>query len=375
LARLPIPAGADDVTPEWLTAALNETGALRGGRVAELEWERVGMEYGFTGVVVRLLLRYEHPARGAPRSLIAKLPMSETGQMSGYRAVQERDPKRMQRYYERAVREVRFYREVGAAFAPRMYYANSDDASRRVVLLLQDVSGGRQGDVLRGCAVNDAAHVIEELAPFHARCWGDLAPSLEFCRSGDDLGAWQERYDHQVEPFLAQYGASLPAGVRPIISGLRSRLATVADALYSGPQSLIHADLHLDNMIFDPPGDERSVIVLDWQTASVSSPALDVAFFLSDSLTVENRRAAEQNLLDRYVTLLAAHGVRNYTVEELRTDYGRALLLRLAGTVGWLATVTGDDLTSRERALQEAALGNGRLAAALLDHDALALLG
>jgi hypothetical protein len=41
--------------------ALDETGALRGGRVAELEWERVGMEYGFTGVVVRLLLRYEHP--------------------------------------------------------------------------------------------------------------------------------------------------------------------------------------------------------------------------------------------------------------------------------------------------------------------------
>jgi hypothetical protein len=29
--------------------------------------------------------------------VIAKLPMSETGQMSGYRAVQERDPKRMQR--------------------------------------------------------------------------------------------------------------------------------------------------------------------------------------------------------------------------------------------------------------------------------------
>jgi hypothetical protein len=30
LARLPVPAGADDVTPDWLTAALNETGALRG---------------------------------------------------------------------------------------------------------------------------------------------------------------------------------------------------------------------------------------------------------------------------------------------------------------------------------------------------------
>jgi len=67
--------------------------------------------------------------------------------------------------------------------------------------------------------------------------------------------------------------------------------------------------------------------------------------------------------------------VRNYTAAELRADYGRALLLRLAATVGWLATVRGDDLTRRERALQEAALGNGRLVAALLDHDGLALIG
>jgi hypothetical protein len=375
LARLPIPAGPDDVTPEWLTVALNATGVLRSGRVTELESERVGMEYGFTGVVVRLLLRYDRATREAPKSLIVKLPMGETAQMSGYRAVQERDPKRMQRYYERAVREVRFYRDIGAAFAPKMYYADSDEANRRVVLLLEDVSGGRQGDALRGCSVNDAAHVIEELAPFHARCWGDLAATREFWRSGDDPGARQERYDQQIEPFLAQYGPSLPAAVHPIIRGLRSRLATVAEALYSGPQSLIHADLHLDNMIFHPPGDERSVIVLDWQTASAGSPASDVAFFLSDSLSVENRRAAEQTLLERYVTRLSAHGVRNYTVEELRVDYGRALLLRLAGAIGWLTTVTGGDLTARERALQEALLGNGRLAAALLDHDTLALIG
>jgi len=307
--------------------------------------------------------------------MVAKLPMAETAQMSGYRAVQERDPERVQRYYERAAREVRFYRDVGAAFAPRMYYADSDDANRRVVLLLEDVSGGRQGDVLSGCSVNDAAHLIEELAPFHARWWGDAAPSRAFPSLRQPPRARQEHYDRQVERFLAQYGAGLPAAVRQIIGGLRSRLATVAEALYGGPQSLVHADLHLDNLIFDPPDDQRSVIVLDWQTVSVGSPAADVAFFLSDALSVEDRRAVEQRVLERYITLLAAHGVRNYTAAELRADYGRALLLRLAATVGWLATVRGDDLTRRERALQEAALGNGRLVAALLDHDGLALIG
>jgi hypothetical protein len=61
-------------------------------------------------------------------------------------------------------------------------------------------------------------------------------------------------------------------------------------------------------------------------------------------------------------------------VDELRADCGRALLLRLAGTIGWLTNITGDDLTARERALQNAAITNGRLAAALLDYDTAALI-
>jgi Phosphotransferase enzyme family len=374
LARLPIPAGPDDVTPEWLTAALGEGGVLPSSRVADAKWERVGADYGFTGLVARVHLGYNGGAGEQPGSLIAKLPMAETADMSGYRAVQERDPVAMRRYYERAAREVRFYREVGAAFAPTMYYADSDDGNRRVVLLLEDLSGGRQGDGLAGCSIADAVHVMEVLAPFHARWWGERASRLNFPRARGDLRGRQERYAQQAELFLAQYGDALTAAVIEIISGLRFRLAAVAEALYSGPETLIHADLHLDNMIFDPPGDPRSVIVLDWQTVSVGPPASDLRFFLSDSLSVEDRRAAETTLFKRYATLLAANGVRNYSVEELRSDCGRALLLLLAGTIGWLMNMSGDDLTVRERALQNAAITDGRLVAALLDYNAGALI-
>ena len=374
MARLPIPAGLDDLTPEWLTAALSETDVLRSGHVAEVACERVGAEYGFTGLIGRAHLRYRNASSESPRSLIAKLPMAETVEISGYRNVQERDPTRMERYYERAAREVRFYRQAGAAFAPTMYYADSDDATRRVALLLEDVSGGRQGDVLLGCSIDDAANVIQELAPFHARWWGIRAPRNDFPGSGGDLRVRQELYEQQAESFLARYGNRLPTAVLAVIRGLRSRLASVTEALYGGPETLIHGDLHLDNVIFGPRGHERSVTVLDWQTVSVGPPASDLAYFVSDSLAVEDRRASETALLERYVTLLAAHGARNYTVDELRADCGRALLLRLAGTIGWLTNITGDDLTARERALQNAAITNGRLAAALLDYDTAALI-
>ena len=103
---------------------------------------------------------------------------------------------------------------------------------------------------------------------------------------------------------------------------------------------------------------------------------MDVALFLFTSLDAEDRRAAELELLDRYVTLLSEHGVRGYTVEDLRLECRLALLVLLAGTVGWLTTLDRNELTGRERALQDQALaGNGRLVSALVDHDVASLVG
>jgi len=115
--------------------------------------------------------------------------------------------------------------------------------------------------------------------------------------------------------------------------------------------------------------------VLDWQTVALGSPAWDVAMFLSSSLSVEDRRAAEGDLLDRYVRQLSSHGVSDYSLEELRQEYGLALLVLLAGTLHWLSAVDPAEAMGRERALQEDALAaGGRLMSAVLDHDVAALL-
>jgi Ecdysteroid kinase-like family len=371
---LRVPETPEDLTPAWLTAALAETGVLRQGSVAAAEWERVGGEYGFTGLVARAHLRYEGAEADVPHSLIAKLPMVQGNVVSGYRARQERDPALARRYYKRCVREERFYREIGATFAPALYYSAVDDVRRRVVLLLEDLTAGRQGDVLDGCSIEEAALVIEQIAPFHARWWSEHAPVHAFPRAGGDHNARQERYDRQVDLFLERYGDALPPAARSVIDRLRSRLASVLGALATGQHTLIHADLHLDNIIFDARGGDRSAVVLDWQTASVGSPAWDVALFVFGSLSIEDRRGAEKGLLARYVTLLAEHGVHDYGADDLRRDCRLALLAVLAGTVGWLTSLDRTELNDRERALQEAVLADGRLFAALLDHDVSALL-
>jgi ecdysteroid kinase len=373
--ELPIPETLEELTPEWLTAALTETGMLRRGHVTTARWERIGQQYGFTGVVGRGRLRYEDAAGNPPATLIAKLPMAKDGAVSAYRERQERDPALADRYYARCKREARFYGEIPATFAPSLYYAASDDARRRVVLLLEDVGSGRQGDVLVGCSSDDAALVIEELAPFHANWWGRRAPMRRFPRAGtDDPQTRQRRYAVQVPGFLSEYGNVVTPSVRTVVERLGSRLAVVANALDKRPHTLIHGDLHLDNMLFDARSADRSVVVLDWQTVSVGSPARDVSLFLFGSLGVEDRRASEADLFDRYVALLSAHGVRHYSADDLRLDCRLALLLLLAGTVVWLSALERGMLTAREQALQQAALADGRLVAALIDHDAAALM-
>ena len=375
---VPLPAAPDEVTPAWLTTVLRDAGLLRETEVASIAWEPIGEEQGFTGVVARFHVRYasETPRATAPPALVAKFPTAPRPTPSGYATAQARDAAAARSHYARCAREVAFYRTIapiGPALAPRLYYGAADDATGRVVLLLEDLSGARAGDVLRGCSPAEAALVLDAVAPFHAHWWGraDL-PWLP--RWAGDYHARQERYARQVDPFLERYGAHLPATVRAAVHGLRRGYAGVLAALDRAPATVIHADLHLDNVLFAPPDTDPPAVVLDWQGVAWGAAAIDVAFFLVGSLAPDDRRSAEDDLLRRYLARLAAHGVAGYPMARMRDDLCLALLWHLAGTVGWLAGADPARLTGRERALAEAAIEDGRLVAALLDHDAARLI-
>ena len=372
MTRFAIPATPRQLTPEWLTQVLTAGGVLRGGSVIAADWERVGEDYGFTGLVGRLELRYDGVEGDPPSSLVAKLPLARGAAVSGHRAQQERDPELRARYYDRAAKEVRFYREIGASFAPEHYHAAADDKAQQVVLLLEDLTGGRQGDVLRGCSVEDARLVLRELASFHACWWRERAPTAAFPRTSRPPQTRQERFSDRADLFLERYGARLPPEACKLIDRLRKDLGRVATTLDDGAQTLVHGDLHLDNLIFDARG-ARSVTVLDWQTVAVGHPAWDVALFLYGSVAPEDRRAAEGVLLEEYAAMLHTYGVRGYSADDARRDCRLALLLLVAGTINGIASLDPTELSERERALHEAVFDDDRLVTALLDHGEAAL--
>jgi phosphotransferase family enzyme len=292
--------------------------------VASVEWERIGVDFGFGREVLRGSLRFED---GSTDSVVAKRAMNE----------------------ERADREERFYRQVGASFAPRFLGAAGG------LLLLEDV-GGRQGDVLAGCSVDEAMLVLEPLSRFHAAHRGG---HKGFPGWGGDPRARQERHAAQADAFLERHGAQLPPTVVELVDALRTGLASVITELASAPSALIHGDLHLDNILFD--AGNRPVVVVDWEVVSTGPVAFDVALFLYGSLSPDERRAVEDEVLAWYAAELAC------PIEEFRRHCVLALVVEFAGLIGWLLREPAADASPRVQAVREAVLGDGRLVAALVD--------
>ncbi len=123
-----IPRKLSELTPEWLTESLRESGVLNGKRVIEFDDEVLGVGAGFMGDLIRLTLRVD-PAVEPPTSVIVKLPTT---------TAQNRRVGQMLGIYER---EIRFYRDFAGKLKPRVprcYYADTDasgDGKAAIALL------------------------------------------------------------------------------------------------------------------------------------------------------------------------------------------------------------------------------------------------
>ncbi|HEY6664660.1 MAG TPA: hypothetical protein VI036_05975, partial [Propionibacteriaceae bacterium] len=66
-----VSADSDGITPDWLTAALREAGAISHARATSIQSGPVG-HMGMTGQLYRLQISYDRAEPSAPRSLLAK---------------------------------------------------------------------------------------------------------------------------------------------------------------------------------------------------------------------------------------------------------------------------------------------------------------
>jgi aminoglycoside phosphotransferase (APT) family kinase protein len=109
---------------------------------------------------------------------------------------------------------------------------------------------------------------------------------------------------------------------------------------------LVHSDLRADNLLFSPDG--ASVTIVDWQGVGTGPPGFDLAYLLSQSLTVADRRRHEQDLLDHYRRSLAKAGL-TLTDHDIRAGYGESMIYGLA--IACALPLISDPDEPRSRAL------------------------
>ena len=361
---LAIPTSPADLTATWLTDALRAGGVIDDATVTSATHEVLGEGAGFIGQLARVSLTYDRAVEGAPATLIAKMPALDPG---------AREIAGLYGLYER---EFRFYRELADEITfrtPSCYYSDGDAEKVEYILLLEDLGAtGRAGDQVEGCTAAEANLALGQLAQHHARWWNDpRLTQIPWMQPGIDLvnGAMEQSYPAVWERSLELFGDRMPQPVREVLPTLAPRITALMDSM-DRPMTIGHGDYRLDNLFFGNPGSDYELAVLDWQSPTMVWCAYDIAYFLYSNVEIETRRAHEMDILREYHRTLVDNGVSDYAFELLVEDYRASLLVSLGI---WIVNAgTLDTANERGKALFD--LFFDRLCAAIMDHDALALL-
>ncbi len=303
------PAHPEALNAAWLTMVLREAGTLTHTQVVAAQITILGGTKGAIGQIARLLLTYDNNESAAPQSLIAKFASTDPALRTLGNAL------------GLYLREVSFYRELAAQVevrTPYCYFAAINSQSGECLLLLEDLAPARNGDRVAGCNPSEALLVVQALATLHADWWMHPALArLDWLRPFDSAPL-EAAYQQAWGPFTTKLATLLSPELLRLGEQLGANLATVFAGYWDEPWTLLHNDLQLDNLFFSA---DMQLTIIDWQSAVRGRGMLEVAGFLGGNLSIADRRAHEQPLLEAYYAILLKRGVRAYSFEQCYLDY------------------------------------------------------
>lgn len=359
MTDLAMPDTAAEIDPAWMDRALREGGLSTEARVVGLRSERVAEAVGLMGEITRFHLEWDLAGDHRPASVIAKLPSA---------LPENRELALAMGYYEC---EHRFYDEIAAGpmRVPRCWYSGADAATGRYALLLDDLGAYERIDQLDGAGPDHAAAVIDALAALQAEWWASprLADHAWLPDGlGDEVRVYGDLCRGSWPSFAESTGDIIGDDDRALAERFLERYDLMIDRSLDAPHTLVHRDFRVDNMHFDA----GEPVVFDWGGVGHGGGLYDYAYFVAGSMTVEDRRAHDDELLARYRTGLAAGGIEvdDATFREWH-DVGALFCLVVPILAGGSVLDTRDD--KGDRLIAE---GLVRLFSYLHEHDSIRFL-
>jgi aminoglycoside/choline kinase family phosphotransferase len=325
--RMTVVPSIDELDVTWLSRHLGLHGATN------LAVTSVGQ--GQVANCFRLTIQHD----AGTSSVIAKVPSHD--------AV-SRSTAALQHLYER---EVSFYQHLAPSIAtrtPRCYVAERDDTDN-FLLLLEDLSPSAVIDQFVGVSIGTARAGLAALAGLHGPTHAN---------SSLHDATWLRGVSTELRPlyesvlpvlfdqFIERYDARLDEGPRAMVLALKDRLALFSDYVTPFP-CVTHGDFRTDNLLIDACDGTVALVVVDWQTVGVGSPLLDVAYFLTTSLSPEDCERYEFELLDYYLAAMHVYDVA-IPIDLARHEFARYTLqpvvMLVAASVIVEQTERGDDM-------------------------------
>lgn len=308
-----IPTSSTEITCDWLTFALSTSFPELDLKFVDIV--QIGQGYGLASELYRCALN----GISVPNSVIVKLWDTEG---------------------PGGTHEVKFYECFGSELTtaiPRSYFGVIDEAKQRGVLILEDIRDVRQGDCLERIPFERAAALANILAELHAAWWQHPKLASEsWLPSKRSLNVTSDWIESRREALLLKYGALIDPFSRTLLQHAGQALERSNQLLADAPDTLLHGDFHLDNVLFDDTS--ATVHVLDWASTGVGSAAVDVFELLFNIGFLEDF----DRLFAHYRDRLGRHEKVQFSVEQLSFQLEGVLLRNFVrytcGLANWPST-------------------------------------
>jgi len=345
MAKRFIPKSIEEITPDWLTQALTESGVLKNNSVTDIKTETIG-EQGYMGILARLNLEYATPDDTLPVSMIAKMPTQEAkNKVTGdiflnyekenrlYRQILDKLPIRTPICYFEDMDEAVGEKTINFAYfvyqkLPKwvmnlflVFFAIFTMViKRRYLLLIEDLADLDYVDQRDGCSFEDAKLVMKSLGIGQAKFWKNPEVDRYWLKAYSEIGRLMGLlYDRGLPVIERNFGDKLSQKQKEVYKWLQENNDRMDDYIITRPTTLVHSDFRIDNVFLDRSKNE--IAVIDWQTAYKGLGITDLAYFCTGSGSNPFTPEQVQELIIIYHQALLDGGVTNYSLEECQSDY------------------------------------------------------
>ena len=311
----PFPVSISELTESFLSDAVGE-------EVSEFKAERIGEDRGMLGEIFKLKISFRNESR-EPLILVAK-----------FAALREETLDIAKRGHTHQ-RELRSYSELlssAPVSVPQFIGSWYNDETSEFVLLQEMIVADTSVDQITGLSEKQARLVIAEMAKLHAFWWNDpkletlsWLPRLDDERRRTNLTAiTRNGWEHLAKLLDGEISLS---SIDKTGEDLADQVDEMLCRTAKFPSTFIHSDLRADNLLFSLDGE--SVALIDWQGSCIAPPVFDFAYFLIQSLTIENRKRLEQDLIKFYAEELERSGLK-ISSDNLKEVYESSLFYSFA---------------------------------------------